>query len=140
MQTKINQGELGKVCADAISELISACAKHPDWPDELTDSMDLDYVRYVLGACRTFNDTPTGRSAQSIFDEEQFEFFEAVMLGDGEAARKELTQAIAMLLRMYCHIPEFVQKYRNALQAQADYARDRETQKTYEEVSHAMPF
>ena len=121
MQTKINQGELGNLCADAISELISACAKHPNWPEELTDSMDLEYVQYVLGACRTFNDKPTGRTAQSIFDEEQFEFFEAVMLGDAKAARAELVQSIAMLLRMYCHIPNYIEQ-------------------TSKEVAHAMSF
>ena len=112
MQTKINRREIINLCADALTELERACRKHPDWPAKLT-TCNADDVKIFLHDARKTNDNGQA-TAGSIFDEEYYEFIEAVMQGDAKAARHELTQAIAMLLRQYAHLDDFIKQYKSA--------------------------
>ena len=112
MKTVINKPELATLCADAISELERACRKHQEWPDKLT-TCNADDVKIFLHDARKTNDNGQA-TAGSIFDEEYYEFIEAVMQGDAKAARHELTQAIAMLLRQYAHLDDFIKQYKSA--------------------------
>jgi hypothetical protein len=126
MQTKINRREIINLCADALIELERACRKHPEWPTQLiTASMD-DLTR-VLSIQRECNDNGYGTGV-SIFDEEYLEYLEAVMQGDAKAAREEIVQAIAMLLRQYAHLGDYIAQYKAAAAANA------------QEVPNALPY
>ncbi len=149
MQTKIDTIELGRLCADAISELQMACKKHPEWPTALTNYLDLDDLKELVPSVRWCNENDNP-SAQSILDEEYYEFLEAVMEGNAKAARNEIVQTIAMLLRHYAHMEDYIAQH----QAAARYSETAlSTPKTFDrdfqihpvdplptEVPHGKPF
>ena len=55
------------------------------------------------------NDADKRRKAtcDTILLEEYCEMAEAVLLGDAHAARKEIVQCMAMLMRTYVHLPDY---------------------------------
>lgn len=110
LTTKANNQELTGLAVDAIAELRRACSKFPKFPDRLVieDGMNTKIDRQ-LKLARICNDSPDGcaASAYSVFGEEFLEFIEAAQKGDEAGARKELVQAMAMLMRIYCHLDRY---------------------------------
>jgi len=102
LTTTISKAHLGAICADAISELERAIRKHPHFPSKLS-YLDKHAASMLLDAFRDRNDN--GRATgTTIFEEEFNEFLLEVFAGRPGHAREELVQAIAMLLRIYCHL------------------------------------
>jgi hypothetical protein len=95
----------------AVGELLRAIGVHPTWPTLLTN-YDAEFVAGVLVRIRAVNDEKDARykpSADCIIMEELAETLEAAQRGDLEAARMECVQTIAMLLRLYVHLPDYCQ-------------------------------
>ena len=107
IRTIIRKGDLAALCADAISELERAVRMFPEWPSEL-HFHDEEHQEDQLKITRAINDN--GRaSGSTIFCEEFLEFLQAARKpGNQVAARIELVQAMAMLLRIYCHLNDYV--------------------------------
>jgi len=115
LTTKIDKQFLGRLCADAISELERAARLHPEWPSKLaSDKASLfSSNAQILKAINDGKLSVSGihPSAQTVFEEEYYEFMEAAMKpGNQVAARIELVQAMAMLLRISCHLNDYVAK------------------------------
>ncbi len=105
--TVINKPELATLCADAISELERAARLHPAWPvnlnydDEHQEDGNLKVARAINNHGR--------ETGQTIFTEEWYEFLLAARKpGNQVAARIELVQAMAMLLRIGCHLNDYI--------------------------------
>lgn len=106
-----------RCCSDAISglsdgieELQKAIEKHPLFPDRLTD-LKPEMIQCFLSRQREKNDTgPDTATGSTVFHEEWGEFLEAVQNGDKAAARHELAQCIAMLLRIWIHLEDYMAK------------------------------
>lgn len=92
--------------SDGIEELQKAIEKHPLFADKLS-CLDEEDVLSVLDAQRKANDSGLA-NASTIFHEEWYEFLEAVQNGDKAAARHELAQCIAMLLRIGIHLEDYI--------------------------------
>jgi hypothetical protein len=111
LTTKIDKAQVTAFCADAISELDRAARLHPEWPAELSPE-GFRHTRVIesrLQTARQCNKYKWTYTAHSIFEEEYFEFLEAAMKpGNKVAARIELVQAMAMLLRISCHLDDYV--------------------------------
>ncbi len=90
----------------AVAELVRATEKFPKHPRALT-SMTLSDVRCALSGIRHRNGDLASTTAGLIFLEEFDEMIEASLLGDLTAARAECIQCIAMLLRIYVHLPTY---------------------------------
>lgn len=116
---KMDKGALAALCADAITKLGRACEKFPTFPGELTNG-DRQHIRWQLNNSRLLNDTAGGERAtgHSVFGEEYYELQEAVVITcDLPAARKELVQSLAMLLRIAVHLDDYVAAARKARDA-----------------------
>ena len=109
LTTKIDKAAVTAFCADAISELERAARLFPTWPAELKDH-DEEEQEGNLKIARAMNDN--GRATgTTIFAEEWYEFLLATRKpGNQVAARIELVQAMAMLLRISCHLGDYVAK------------------------------
>lgn len=105
--TRIDKAALTEFCADAISELERAARLHPEWPTEL-NYHDEDEQEGNLKIARALNEH--GRATgTTIFSEEWYEFLLASRKpGNIVAARTELVQAMSMLLRIGCHLNDYV--------------------------------
>lgn len=102
-------GALAELSLDAWEELLCAVAKFPTFPAQFCRAALFD-VRARLGYLRDQNDRKIEdrpKTAASILEEELTEMMEAVLLGDLDAARIELVQSMAMLLRIYVHLPYY---------------------------------
>ena len=109
--TKFLEKELRDVTWAALQELDRACIKFPTWPTLLTNH-DAKNVTGVLERLRKINDGKGYAetwlvSADTIIMKELAETLEAAQKGDLEEARKECVQAMAMLLRLYVHLPHY---------------------------------
>jgi hypothetical protein len=100
--------DLRKLMDDAVSELIRACKKFPDFPDKITD-FPPELVTQVLNLVRQVNDRDGGAlaSADTVIREEMLEAYEAAQAGNEESARAEIVQVLAMVLRTYMHLPHY---------------------------------
>jgi len=109
LTTRIDKAEVTAFCADAISELERAARLNPEWPMNLHYHHEEDQEA-SLAIARALNDH--GRATgTSIFSEEWLEFLLATRKpGNQVAARIELVQAMAMLLRISCHLGDYVAK------------------------------
>lgn len=113
LTTKIDKGEVTRLCADAISELERAVRMYPTAPSSLcTESIALigskAKIWKAVNDSRFIKDGIEPTSA-TIFEEEYYEFLEAAMKpGNQIAARIELVQAMAMLIRIGCHLDDYV--------------------------------
>jgi hypothetical protein len=94
-----------QLCEDAQIELMEAVAYYPEWPTVLHPV--IEEVQAQLERARANNES-SNCTAHSIFGEEYMEFLEAALIGNKELARRELVQAIAMLLRIGCHLDDYV--------------------------------
>jgi len=110
IKTVIEQMALEALCDDAIVELYSAVEYYPEWPDVLYPADSLAEVEAQLNRARFNNESKDGCTGYSIFGEEYMEFLEAALIGNRELARRELVQTIAMLLRIGCHLDDYVKK------------------------------
>jgi hypothetical protein len=107
--TKIDKAAVTAFCADAISELERAVRLFPKWPTEL-QYYSQDHIDRFLTDFRIENEM-LNPSGTTIFEEEWYEFLDAAMKpGNQVAARIELVQAMAMLLRISCHLGDYVAK------------------------------
>ena len=109
--TKFLEKELRDVAWAARQELSRACIKFPTWPTLLTNH-DAENVTGVIERLRKVNDGKGYAetwliSADTIIMEELAETLEAAQKGDLVEARKECVQAMAMLLRLYVHLPHY---------------------------------
>jgi hypothetical protein len=95
-----------KAAKKAINELFRACDLHPDFPDVFVAFPDPESVKEELLMIRMQNDSGSA-TGYAIFYEEFLEMIEAVYSGNLEAARLECIQAMAMLLRVYLHLPTY---------------------------------
>jgi hypothetical protein len=101
--------ELYMTARAAVDELQRACGKFPTWPTQMTHCPPAAVSR-ELRVFQRINDGkhPEVRpTADTIFYEEYAEMCEAAQSGDLEAAKKEAIQAMAMLLRIYVHLPYY---------------------------------
>jgi hypothetical protein len=110
LKTNIDKAHVTSLCADAISELERAVRLLPTWPSVLYPSDFLNEIENQLNRARENNHSEDKCTAHSIFGEEYMEFLEAAMKpGNIVAARIELVQAMAMLIRISCHLNDYVQ-------------------------------
>lgn len=112
LKTNIDKAQVTSLCADAISELERAVRLFPTWPEELYPiAYGPREVAAQLERARHHNETEGMATGHSIFGEEYMEFLEASFKpGNIVAARRELVQAMAMLLRIGCHLEDYVAK------------------------------
>lgn len=111
LTTTIDKASVAGICADAISELERATRLHPEWPDRLDLDQRQGNKNALLNLVRCQNDAgpENGATGESILMEEVYEFLEAAAKpGNRAAARIELVQAMAMLLRIYCHLNDYI--------------------------------
>jgi len=111
LKTNIDKAQVTSLCADAISELERAARLFPEWPSVLYPAGFLNEIEGQLSRARENNGAESTCTAHSIFGEEYMEFLEAALKpGNKVAARIELVQAMAMLLRISCHLDDYVAK------------------------------
>lgn len=119
LETRIDKGEVTLLCADAISELERATRIHPKWPTDL-HYHDEEEQDAQLKIARAINDHGQA-TGSSIFAEEWYEFMQAARKpGNQVAARAELVQAMAMLLRIYCHLNDYMPRDRDGREDHRD--------------------
>lgn len=108
-EDKMDVRRLTALCAEAVHELRRAARKHPLFPADFVGRRDCARVTEALAGAREQNDGDGGAraTASSVFVEKWYEMVEAVLRGDAEGARRELTQAMAMLLRIHVHLDEY---------------------------------
>jgi hypothetical protein len=108
LKTTIDKAQVTSLCADAISELERAVRLFPTWPSKLHVMDNPKFDDAILEQARFTNDS--GASVgESIFIEEWIEFLQASRKpGNKVAARIELVQAMAMLIRIGCHLNDYV--------------------------------
>jgi hypothetical protein len=106
---KCGDKELRDVTWAALQELDRACIKFPTWPAKLADynSDEISDIRKRLQEINDGEHPKWSATANSIIMEELAETLEAAQKGDLGAARKECIQAMAMLLRLYVHLPHY---------------------------------
>ena len=113
LTTTSNKGEITALCADAISELERAVRSKPEFPGDFS-MYEKAGAKELLKAFREMNDGGKAR-ATTVFEEEYYEFLEMALAGNRKWARIELVQAMAMLLRIYCHFDSYVSETNKAI-------------------------
>lgn len=104
--TKIDKQFLGRLCADAISNLERACEKHPRFPIEFT-TMDIEDAQGLLHNARNLNDNGFD-TGDTIAEEEELEFTVAILQGMRPQAYCELVDLITVWLRVGLHLDDYV--------------------------------
>lgn len=118
LKTKIGTDPVAVLIKDAVTEFYKAVDKHPLWPESLVYDVNKEHLRRSkeqiekeLSRNRIINDRDgdSMQTAETIFAEEWFEFLEAAIIKcDKAAARHELAQCMAMLLRIGAHIDDYL--------------------------------
>ncbi len=93
----------------AVGELVRAIGKFPTWPTVLTNQTPA-HIAHTVKWMQGVNDGTNAyakSAADTIIIEEILETIESAQKGDLEAARIECIQAMAMLLRLYIHLPAY---------------------------------
>jgi hypothetical protein len=106
LTTKIDKQFLGRLCADAISNLTKACEKHPTFPGELT-GMDARSLGYSLQEVLESNKTHLSTTSLIAYEEE-LEFFVETKKGNRVTAYNELVDLITVWLRVGLHLNDYV--------------------------------
>ncbi len=106
LTTKIDKAFLGRLCADAISNLDRACEKHPLFSDEMT-SMSLGECQHILEEIKGINDTGE-TTAQLIGYEEHLEFNIELANGNRQKAYIELVDLMTVWLRVSLHLDDYL--------------------------------
>ena len=76
---------------------LHACEKHPVFTDKVSHC-DIVDIRRFLNECRKSNDEGNVSFA-SILEEELAEYIEASLVGNAEAAKRELLDVAAVIMR-----------------------------------------
>ena len=84
---------------------IKAVEKHPQFTTRLCNH-DLGEVLEFLALCRKWNANRKKECFNSIIDEEIAEYIEASLDGDHDAARRELLDCAAVLMREWERISQ----------------------------------
>ena len=118
LKTETKNDSVTGFVKDATTEFYKAVEKHPLWPESLVYDVNEEHIRCSknkikdeLTKNRMFNDREKGllSTAETIFLEEWFEFLEsAVVRRDPVAARHELAQCMAMLMRIGVHLGDYL--------------------------------
>ena len=118
LKTNIGADSVAVLVKDAVTEFYKAVDKHPVWPESLVYDVNEEHLRHSkeqieneISRNRMFNDRDGGAhaSANTIFQEEWFEFLEAAIIKrDLVAARHELAQCMAMLIRIGTHLDDYL--------------------------------
>ena len=118
LKTNIGADPVAVLSKDAVTEFYKAVDKHPLWPESLVYDTNEEHLRRAkqrieneLCKNRAFNDRDGGKfsTAATIFAEEWFEFLEAAVIKrDLVAARHELAQCMAMLLRICTNLDDYM--------------------------------
>ena len=118
LKTNMAADSVAVLVKDAVTEFYRAVDKHPLWPESLVDDTNEEHLRRAkqriendLCKNRTFNDRDGGKfsTAETVFLEEWFEFLEAAVIKrDLVAARHELAQCMAMLLRIGTYLDDYL--------------------------------
>ena len=118
LKTNIGADSKAVLLKDAVTEFYRAVDKHPLWPESLVDDTNEEHLRRAkqriedeLCKNMAFNDRDGGKfsTAETVFLEEWFEFLEAAVIKrDLVAARHELAQCMAMLLRIGVHLDDYL--------------------------------
>jgi hypothetical protein len=104
--TKIDKQFLGRLCADAISNLERACEKHPTFPAKLIN-LSLEQVDSLERDTKNINDAGRG-TVITIQDEEAMELFSNLLRGNKKQAYDELVDLLTVWLRVGCHLTDYV--------------------------------
>jgi hypothetical protein len=118
LKTNIGADFMAVLLKDAVTEFYRAVDKHPLWPESLVDDTNEEHLRRAkqrieneLCKNMAFNDRDGGKfsTAETVFLEEWFEFLEAAVIKrDLVAARHELAQCMAMLLRIGTYLDDYL--------------------------------
>lgn len=88
---------------------LHAVEKHPQFTDKATSSK-LGKIRIMLEGRRGLNDTCVKYNMtptfENIISEELLEYYEASILGDAEAAKREPLDCVAVLMREWERISQ----------------------------------
>lgn len=113
-----NSDVLTQLMDMAIEGIVVALQKHPRFPEHLfmsrnrglKDARDWAHERITneLMHYRELCDNPEKCNAESVHQEEWYEFLEAVLHKDREAALKELAQVIQVCLRIGIHLDHYL--------------------------------
>jgi len=106
LTTVIDKQFLGRLCADAISNLVKACEKHPTFPGELT-RMDARSLGYSLQEVLELNKSKEGTTSLIAYEEE-LEFFVETKTGNRVTAYNELVDLLTVWLRAGLHLNDYV--------------------------------
>jgi len=104
--TKIDKAFLGRLCADAISNLERAIEKHPTFPGTFTD-LDIEQSQELMYGLKSLNDNGLG-DASTIAQEEHMELECSVTQGMPKQAYDELVDLITVWLRVGLHLDDYV--------------------------------
>jgi hypothetical protein len=104
--TKIDKQFLGRLCADAISNLQKACEKHPTFPMNVS-GLTLEAAEGMLRRSRQANDEPD-RTVCMIANEEELEMEVAILQGMRPQVYDELVDLITVWLRVGLHLTDYV--------------------------------
>jgi hypothetical protein len=109
--TKIDKAFLGRLCADAISNIERSIEKHPSFPSSIQDPIndDIEIAQGMMYSLKRQNDSGKGH-ADTIANEEEWEFKCAVIQGHGPMAYQELVDLITVWLRVGLHLDDYVAK------------------------------
>lgn len=105
--TTISKAHLSAICADAISELERDVRMDPNFPENLPYHSEEEHEDAVK-IFRAINDH--GRATGTTIFQEEFASFVVAANKPGNivAARIELVRAMTMLLRISCHLNDYV--------------------------------
>jgi len=106
LTTKIDKQFLGRLCADAISNLQKACEKHPTFPMHVS-GLTLEEAEGLLRRSRQANDEPD-RTVCMIANEEELEMEVAILSGYKRSAYDELVDLLTVWLRVGVHLNDYV--------------------------------
>jgi len=108
LTTKIDKAFLGRLCADAISNLERAIEKHPTFPGQIS-GCSLVVTENMLRHSRQINDDRDSvKTVCMIANEESLEMEVSIQHGHKRAAYDELVDLITVWLRVGCHLNDYV--------------------------------
>ena len=110
LTTKIDKQFLGRLCADAISNLERVVEKKPDFPSFFNDPRtDVDVAQSMMYSCKRLNASGKGY-VNTIAAEQEWELIIAVQQGMKRMAYAELVDLMTVWLRVGLHLGDYVAK------------------------------
>ena len=90
-----------------------ACDKHPKFHDGIVVKVTPERLKVELAQAREYCELHNERKELCFYDlirEELLEYFDAALSGDWDAARAELMNCFAVLMREYERVADFKQE------------------------------